>query len=271
MLLHARNVDSQCRSDRLWRAVTLRLLACYHEFVQVRPATRRSLENAARNRGIVVATPTTLKSIMLVYIETLRRMDELRRGTSTSASKEQLDVLCAQAKELADIVGLFKDGVMLLDEVDLILHPLKSELNFPIGEKFDLDGSEQGERWSLPMHLLDAIFYADSGRSVAFEARGMALDILKRISVILNEGYALHALQRLPHVTLLNTEWYQSTLKPLMAEWVYLWLQKQHLHGIHRHEAVTYMLEGAGLFSSSQSVCIFHDSCTDSLLKGLLW
>jgi hypothetical protein len=26
-----------------------------------------------------------------------------------------------------------------MDEVDLILHPLKSELNFPIGTKLDLD------------------------------------------------------------------------------------------------------------------------------------
>lgn len=51
---------------------------------------------------------------------------------------------------------------MLLDEVDLILHPLKSELNFPIGAKFDLDGSERGERWSLPIHLIDAIFYASN-------------------------------------------------------------------------------------------------------------
>jgi hypothetical protein len=28
---------------------------------------------------------------------------------------------------------LFKAGVLIMDEVDLILHPLKSELNFPIG------------------------------------------------------------------------------------------------------------------------------------------
>ena len=49
----------------------------------------------------------------------------------------------SHARELAKILSLFKEGVMLLDEVDLILHPLKSELNFPTGEKFDLDVSEQ--------------------------------------------------------------------------------------------------------------------------------
>jgi hypothetical protein len=30
-----------------------------------------------------------------------------------------------------------------------------------------------------------------------------------------------------------------------MAEWSYLWLQKQHLYGIERSEAIQYMLEGA--------------------------
>jgi hypothetical protein len=61
----------------------------------------------------------------------------------------------------------------------------------------------------------------------------------------IHTGYAVHALQRLPHITLLNTDWYHTKLKPVLAEWVYLWLQKHHLHGILRHEAVTYMLEGA--------------------------
>lgn len=40
-------------------------------------------------------------------------------------------------------------------------------------------------------------------------------------------------------------DFYDRELKPLMAEWAYLWLQKQHLHGIDRVEAVQYMLEGA--------------------------
>jgi hypothetical protein len=113
------------------------------------------------------------------------------------------------------------------------------------GEKFDLDCSESGERWTLPIHLLDAVFYTATGRASAFEDRGMAVEILKRISAVLSAGFASKALQRLPHITLLNLAWYHSNLKPLMAEWVYLWLQKQHLHGISRQEATTYMLEGA--------------------------
>ena len=54
------------------------------------------------------------------------------------------------------ILQLLRDGCLIMDEVDLILHPLKSELNFPIGAKHDLDFSPL--RWKLPIHLLDAIF-----------------------------------------------------------------------------------------------------------------
>ena len=66
---------------------------------------------------------------------------------------------------------------MLLDEVDLVLHPLKSELNFPMGEKFALDVSEHGERWGLPIHLLDALFHATSGNATSFEMRGLAAEL----------------------------------------------------------------------------------------------
>jgi hypothetical protein len=46
-------------------------------------------------------------------------------------------------------------------------------------------------------------------------------------------------------VTLLNPDFYNEAIMPLMAEWAFLWLQKQHLHGIDRAEAVRYMVEGA--------------------------
>lgn len=57
------------------------------------------------------------------------------------------------------ISELFKEGVLLLDEVDLLLHPLKSELNWPIGEKHPIDYTRSkkfgiGLRWDLQWHLI---------------------------------------------------------------------------------------------------------------------
>lgn len=117
--------------------------------------------------------------------------------------------------------------------------------------KFDLDGSEEGERWNLPIHILDAIFFTQTGKVSTFEQRGLAVDILKRLSQAVQQGVAARNLQMLPHVTLLNPEFYHESMKPILAEWVYLWLQKQHLHGIDRNEAVRYMLEGAAARSDN--------------------
>jgi len=42
----------------------------------------------------------------------------------------------AHANALAGVMRLWRSGVLLLDEVDMVLHPLRSELNFPIGAPF---------------------------------------------------------------------------------------------------------------------------------------
>jgi hypothetical protein len=52
-------------------------------------------------------------------------------------------------------------GCLLLDEVDLIMHPLHSELNFPIGAKTLLQPAPY--RWEIVVHLMDAIFFATTG------------------------------------------------------------------------------------------------------------
>ncbi len=46
-------------------------------------------------------------------------------------------------------------------------------------------------------------------------------------------------------MTLLNLDFYNESMRPIFAEWAYLWLQKQHIHGIDKQEALRYMLEGA--------------------------
>ena len=52
---------------------------------------------------------------------------------SRYVSDEELAVVGAQCTIMKTIIGLFRGGVLLLDEVDLVLHPLKSELNWPLG------------------------------------------------------------------------------------------------------------------------------------------
>ena len=270
----------------------------------VKPSMRKHLENARLNRGVVVATPTTLKSIMLSYIEVLRHMQDLvstqpelllaltkERGNTSNGSEMLSSALASsekgrqymtQAKELREVLTIFQEGIMLLDEVDLILHPLKSELNFPIGEKFDLDGSDEGERWDLPIHLFDA-FVSSSTSALVGASNGpvnpvatsggqgrsaVASAILQQIAAKIALGIDQRSLQRLPHITLLNKDFYHAELKPLLAEWTYLWLQQKHLHGITHHEAINYLLLPDGGLVSKADLWVMSELIEEELQKA---
>ena len=77
---------------------------------EVTPATRKSLENAIRNRGIVVATPTSVKSCMLNYLETQMQLAQ-------ATSKKQAAILNAKASELAKVLKLFNEGELNLKDL----------------------------------------------------------------------------------------------------------------------------------------------------------
>lgn len=67
----------------------------------------------------------------------------------------------AQALACAQVLQMFRNGVLLVDEVDLVLHPLRSELNFPVGNKDALDltlgKTKKGMRWEMQFFLLDPV------------------------------------------------------------------------------------------------------------------
>ena len=110
---------------------------------EVPPALVEKLEAARRESGVVIATPTTLKSIQLKFLELLSQISDVNRP--------RVPQMVEHVEMLVKVLGLFQQGVLLMDEVDVILHPLKSELNFPVGEKHDLDANPW--RWELPMHV----------------------------------------------------------------------------------------------------------------------
>ena len=119
---------------------------------------------------------------------------------------------------------------------------------------------------SLPTHLLDALFYAQTGVCSTFEKTAQSRKILANIETQIRKGYTSKALQRLPHLTLLDKDFYAKHLKPAMAEWAYLWLQKQHLYGISRNEAVQYLVAGAAAKSQSQKRLTTLENAIDAQL-----
>lgn len=97
---------------------------------EIGTGTMRALDNAKRNRGVVVSTPTTIKSIQLVYVETLQLLEEAKQLGLLKRVKE----LAPRLTELKKVLVAFRESVLLLDEVDLVLHPLKVSHSFRFDE-----------------------------------------------------------------------------------------------------------------------------------------
>ena len=237
------------------------------------PITRElylKLCKARDSKAVVCATPTSVKSFMLKFVEMMRHLEEKKFGghekggggffSAFSLSnfakrfRDQSIVLEMKVNPedvyyCAEILKLFRTGVLLLDEVDLLLHPLKSELNWPIGMKDAIDFSSSkigsGLRWDIQWHLLDAVFYASSKRmSVAFKDSREAITILDSIANVIQLGISNKYIQQTPHLVLLNKAFYHREMKLLMARWQLLYLRTKRLPTVEDKHLLSYMVNG---------------------------
>ena len=250
---------------------------------------------ARDSRAVICATPTSVKSFQLKFVEMMKILEDKKFGTlrrkvnnngffsqfslsaiarrfKDSVELVEADVQPQEVYYAAEILKLFRTGVLLLDEVDLILHPLKSELNWPIGMKDPIDYSRSkigtGLRWDLFWHLLDAIFYASYGKmSVAFKDSREALTILEQISAVVRQGIADKTMQHTPHLVLLNRGFYHTHLKPLMARWQLLYLRAKRLPKVDDRFLISYMVNGPLKDREAASQC--HVGLEDDYMKML--
>jgi len=248
------------------------------------------LVKARESKAVICATPTSIKSLMLKFIEMMRHLDQ-KHGpkTSTSTSFFESLSLSSIAKRFREqsvivemkvgpedvyycvqILKLFKDGVLLLDEVDLLLHPLKSELNWPLGIKEPLDFTQskmgKGLRWEIPWHLLDAIFYAkDKRMTVAFTDSREALLILDQISGVIQRGVEEKKFQHTPHLVLLDKNFYHRELKPLIARWHLLYLRHKRLPKVDDQQLLSYMINGPN--DDKQAASAVSVALSDDFMK----
>ena len=225
------------------------------------------LVKARDSKAIICATPTSIKSFELKFVEMMRHLERANAGVKKKRSgwlnlssfakrfKDQsivkeLHVNPEDVYYCTEILKLFKAGVLLLDEVDLILHPLKSELNWPIGEKVPIDFSKTkslgvGLRWEMQWHILDAIFYASGNKmTVAFKDSREAHMILNEISSAIHQGIATQQVQKTPHFVLLERSFYTKQLKLLLARWQLLYLRNKRLPAVEDRHLLSYLMNG---------------------------
>lgn len=137
--------------------------------------TADKLDLARKERGVVLCSAQSLKALQLKLIEKMVKLQNAKRDLDASPS------MANDIRALVKITAQFRSGLVIMDEVDLILHPLKSEvssagrashippvssahshfvtcaplqLNFPIGERHPLDFSP--ERWTCALHCVSA-------------------------------------------------------------------------------------------------------------------
>jgi hypothetical protein len=110
-------------------------------------AVYRKMQRAVSGSGVFISTPTSIKTFMLQYLSVLQEAEHGDRclsltladfkrakfGNAASKAAEWFRARDEIADELAKVLELWKgQGIAVIDEVDLVLDPMKSELNFPV-------------------------------------------------------------------------------------------------------------------------------------------
>ena len=210
----------------------------------------KKLLRVAKDRGVVVSNPTSVKSLLLRFIENLLQFED-------GKSPQNRQKVLREMELLGQILEFFRRGNCIVDEVDLVMNPLTSELNFPIGNREPLSPSP--DRWRLPMHIFELILLAANGATskkqtqkqgdeamLSLKARQLALvtEQIDQLREIINVAVRRKKMQqaavdgdkkRCP--VLLDTDSYfkpmgtgkQSMLETL-AYCVTMWLREEAVH-----------------------------------------
>ncbi|CAE8720349.1 unnamed protein product, partial [Polarella glacialis] len=163
----------------------------------------------------VMSTPSAVKSLVLKFLEL--QIESRHTVQESSATLGKVLLLLRQ------------HAVALVDEVDWVLHPLKSELNFPLGIPVPFDETEL--RVQLTLHLVDGVLLSlgdekSASTHVAFKnwetseegvaARGM-------LQAATQKGLEAKAMQAKPHFVLHSPQFYAEHLLRPLATWVIGW------------------------------------------------
>eukprot|EP00658_Telonema_sp_P-2_P013897 TRINITY_DN15269_c0_g1_i1.p1 TRINITY_DN15269_c0_g1~~TRINITY_DN15269_c0_g1_i1.p1 ORF type:complete len:490 (-),score=157.99 TRINITY_DN15269_c0_g1_i1:57-1526(-) len=173
LLEQSRNVLRKCFSVVIPKQIyTLQFDRSVDDSDEVVESLYQKLASARKNRALIVSPPECIKALLLKYIEqlhsleatteedlygSLATMNDTRRDRESQIVREKATRRSKMADAIVPILQMWREGVLIMDEVDVLLHPLRSELNFPIGLKHPIDFA--GPRWHLPIHILDGIYY----------------------------------------------------------------------------------------------------------------
>jgi hypothetical protein len=279
----------------------------FDRYTHVTPQLLFKLLTARNQRAVVVSTPASVKSFMLKFIEICHNLNrqknmvaeenELQANVNTwsishllgigsrknfsgfKLRPEEIKSIKTQATLCSQIFGVLRNSIEIMDEVDIILHPLKSELNWPLGVKdplgivinlyiislsiiqiiltfliislyisidFTRSKTGNGLRWQIASHLLDAIFSCCGIPIVADIADSkLAKKILGDLDTSITLGFNTLQLQKSPHLALVSKNFYDMNLKKTLGEWLLIWLRARKLPCLIDSEIMDFLLNGS--------------------------
>jgi len=86
-------------------------------------------------------------------------------------------------------------------------------------------------RWRLPMALLNAVLWAfnktapQEPEEAGYAHSSAARKVLDALSLAMDTGVKELALQSQPHLVLLQPAFYERHMRPILAQWLLLWLK----------------------------------------------
>eukprot|EP01059_Diplonema_ambulator_P009274 TRINITY_DN19114_c0_g1_i1.p1 TRINITY_DN19114_c0_g1~~TRINITY_DN19114_c0_g1_i1.p1 ORF type:complete len:3318 (+),score=1230.87 TRINITY_DN19114_c0_g1_i1:21-9974(+) len=240
---------------------------------------------AVECRAMIVLHPTAIKSLLLKYVLSFEKLDLDVRMVQDEAAKEEAASYFSRVKDWivggGEMAGLgaqekqivrseLKFGgylfeklqnrsVMLMDEVDMLLHPLRSELNWPLGTRHPLDMTQSSEantagvRSCLPWFLFELIFTLSKENVPKRHDLSDHTNLAKHLQALqdaIAEGVTSHMLNLTPHITILSRDYYFTSIKPILCILVASWLQ-QYLVGMERDRIKGFLEVGRGEFRCS--------------------
>lgn len=255
----------------------------FDRFTDVSPKIYNNFITAREKKAVVVTTPTAIKAFMLKYVELLHSMDSSllsKKYRSVRLASLPKETLLKQASVCKQVLTLWGTSYLLMDEVDLILHPLKSELNYPLGQKEPLDMTTnrlgKGLRWELPFVILDVLFYARDSNFPMISTPLMSSQevdtVIQKVRAVMKSGTDQKTIQWVPHFILLDRPFYHKNLLPLLAQITAIWLSLQRkVQGLSAEQTFKYLLTpivaGQNIREKVQNMGINPDLLDDEYMK----
>lgn len=208
-------------------------------------AVQKKLERAVNGSGAFISTPTSIKTFMLQYISLLqeaehsdaifaRPVEEFKKigygDPVRNMAANYFEIRDRVADEIAKVLNFWKSKcIAVIDEVDLVLHPLKSELNFPIGNPAKL--GPQPQRWTLPMFLFAVVLAGVQEKVPTIEGcpaeNTPGYRAMETIREVIKVGIESFSIQKFPHLVIMSKDWYDAELKGPMGRWALVFLERE--------------------------------------------